>query len=227
MRRKTIGTIGFILAGLLGAPIAPQGDRALAQTIVGSRHDFSTAGWSGGQICLPCHTPHNADTTVINAPLWNHQLTTKTFLTYSSPTLNATTAQPDGTSKLCLSCHDGTVAIDSFGGTTGTTFMIGSRAVGRGPQDLQDEHPISFTFDTTLATADGALFNPAVKTTTIGSGTKTKTGTLDGIMLYAGKVQCATCHDVHNNFVAGGVGGQPLLKITKVSSTLCLTCHDK
>ena len=43
-----------------------------AQTIVGSKHDFSTQAWNtsvGQQICIVCHTPHNASTTVTNAPL--------------------------------------------------------------------------------------------------------------------------------------------------------------
>ena len=47
-----------------------------SQTIVGSAHDFSDDSWNTtGQICLVCHTPHNADVTVNNAPLWNHETT--------------------------------------------------------------------------------------------------------------------------------------------------------
>ena len=91
---------------------------ATAQTIVGSSHDFSgqTAWNTSGEICKVCHTPHNAITTVTNAPLWNHQMTNATFQLYTSATMNATTGQPDGSSKLCLSCHDGTVALENFGG---------------------------------------------------------------------------------------------------------------
>jgi hypothetical protein len=223
---------GFILLGtiLLATGLvlfSSSGQRATAGTILGSPHDFSAAGWNTtGQICKVCHTPHGADTTVTGAPLWNHAVTIKTFLLYSSPTLNATVGQPDGSSKLCLSCHDGTVALDSFGGATGTTFMTGSEAVGAGPKDLTDDHPISYTFDTALATADGGLFDPATKTATIGSGAFTKTGTIAAVMLYGGKVQCASCHDVHNNFVAAA-GSTPLLKISKTNSQLCLTCHNK
>jgi hypothetical protein len=225
--KKLILVVGIILFGTALLVVSLPGQRATAGTIVGSPHDFSTQGWSGGQICVACHTPHNANTTVTAAPLWNHAVTTKTYLLYSSPTLQTTVAQPDGASKLCLSCHDGTVAIDSFGGATGTNFMTGDHAVGAGPKDLTDDHPISFTFDTALATADGGLFDPATKTVTIGSGTFTKTGTISAVMLYSGKLQCASCHDVHNNFVAGGGGGDPLLKISKASSALCLSCHNK
>ncbi len=197
---------------------------ASAQTIVGSQHDFSAAGWSGGKICVACHTPHGADTTVTTAPLWNHAVTAKTFALYASPTLNATGAQPDGDSKLCLSCHDGTVAVDSFGGATGTTFMSGGQAVGAAPGDLANDHPVSFLYDATLATADGGLHNPATTNVTIGSGSFTKTGTIAAVLLRNGKLQCSSCHDVHNNYV---VAGTPLLKMTEASSALCLACHNK
>lgn len=219
--RRSVGV--SVAAGSL----AIWGAAAMAGTIVGSPHDFSTTGWAGGQICIACHTPHNANTSVTDAPLWNHAVTTKTYTLYSSPTLNATTGQPVGVSKLCLSCHDGTVAVDSFGGGTGSTFMSGGPAVGAGPSDLSNDHPISVTYNTALATLDGALFDPSTKTVTIGSGTQTKTGTIAATMLYSNQIQCASCHDVHNTFTVGGVNGDPLLRVSKAGSTLCLTCHNK
>ncbi|MCP4665925.1 MAG: cytochrome C, partial [Deltaproteobacteria bacterium] len=105
-----LGTMGFVSVSYA--------------VIAGSAHDFSTQPWMAahnGQICLPCHTPHNADTSVTDGPLWNHQVTTvATYTLYTSSTFEATdSGQPDGRSKLCLSCHDGTVAVDSFGGVTG------------------------------------------------------------------------------------------------------------
>jgi predicted CXXCH cytochrome family protein len=196
----------------LALMLAPMGASAL---ISGSAHDFSTQGWAGGEICVACHTPHNADTTVPEAPLWNHALTTSVFTVYSSVTgtLDATVGQPDGISKLCLSCHDGSVALDSFGGNTGTIFIGGPANLGT---DLTDDHPISFTYDTALATTDGELHDPAVATTVLG-------GTIDADLLSGGKMQCSSCHDVHNT----NVQADPLLVITTASSTLCLTCHDK
>jgi len=198
-----------------------------AGTIVGTQHDFSTSTWSGGQICVACHTPHNADTSVSGAPLWNHEVTTTSFTTYSSPTFDGSTGQPGGTSKLCLSCHDGTVAIDSFGGASGATFMTGPSAVGRGA-NLSDDHPISFTYDAALASTDGGLHNPTSTNVTIGAGgDKPKTGTIAETMLIANQVQCASCHDVHNGNTVPGTAGQPLLKVSKTGSALCLTCHNK
>jgi len=189
-----------------------------AGTIVNTKHDFSTSGWSGGEICVACHTPHNADISVTDAPLWNHDLSTMVYTLYDSPTLNATTVQPTGTSKLCLSCHDGTVAYDN---TTTGTKMTGTSAVGS--DGLNNDHPISFTYDATLATADGALHDPSTTDVQIGSGTDVKSGTIETAMLIDGQVQCATCHDVHNKFTDGG----SLLRVSIAASKLCLTCHDK
>lgn len=189
-----------------------------AGTITGSAHDFSGSAWAGGQICVACHAPHNT-AVLTEAPLWNHALSTATYTLYSTSTMNATAGQPGGVSKLCLSCHDGTVAVNSFGGTTGTTMISGSKNLGT---NLTNDHPIGVTYDAALVTADGAL-NAITTAVTIGSGTKTKTGTIASNMLYAGKLECASCHDVHNTFTSGS----NLLKVSSAGSAICLTCHNK
>ena len=137
------------------------------------------------------------------------------YTLYSNGTLNAVPGQPDGVSKLCLSCHDGTVAVDSFGGVAGATMIGAINPAADVTTDLSDDHPISFTFDTALATADGELFDPATDPSGLGS-------TIDADMLFSAKVECASCHDVHN--AAGNVS---LLLIDNAGSALCLTCHDK
>lgn len=195
----------------------------LAGTITGSSHDFSTSAWSGGRICVACHTPHKSNTAVADAPLWNHTNSTATYTLYSSPTLNATVGQPGGGSKLCLSCHDGTVAIDSFGGATGTTMITAANKLGN---NMKSSHPVGFTYDTALATADGSLHDPATKTVTIGSGTQTKTGTISNVLLYGGKLECDSCHDVHNTFTVGAKGSG-LVKVDQAGSKICLACHNK
>jgi len=196
----------------------------MAGTITGSEHDFSSIN-PDGQICVNCHTPHNADTAVASAPLWNHDVTQATFTLYSSPTMNSSPGQPTGSSKLCLSCHDGTVAIDSFGGTTGNNFLTPSDSAYIGT-DLSDDHPISITYDTALATTDPGLLDPSVTTVTIGQGgDKTNTGTVSNLLLPADQVQCSSCHDVHNNFVPPAE--EDLLVVTKQNSSICFTCHNK
>ena len=235
MQARTTMRAGFVtgLAAAAGIMMGLTGGAAWAGVITGSAHDFSGRSYTGGQICIACHTPHGGDTTVTDAPLWNHTVTTATYTLYSSGTLNAgPLAQPSGVSKLCLSCHDGTVAVDSFGGAAGgAETLTGRVAVGAASQgSLANDHPIGFTYDNTLATADGSIFDPATRNVTIGAGgSRSKTGTVAALMLFNGKLECASCHDVHNTFTANdGAGvGDPLLRVSKAGSTICLTCHNK
>ncbi|MCB1915273.1 MAG: hypothetical protein KDG52_06100 [Rhodocyclaceae bacterium] len=69
-----------------------------------------------GQVCVYCHTPHGASSTV-EAPLWNRTRKSHTFQTYdllNTVTLTQTVTQPGPNSLTCLSCHDGTTAVDSI-----------------------------------------------------------------------------------------------------------------
>ena len=224
LSRNLIGGVAAsVLMGLLSS-------QAVAGTITGTVHDFSalTVGNFNGELCAVCHTPHNSDTSVTAAPLWDHEVTTQVFTMYDSPTMDASpsgTGQPGGASRLCLSCHDGTVALDSFGGATGSIFMTNpDKTVGAGG-DLTDDHPISITYDAALSVLDPGLNNPDTTTVTIGeAGDKTRTGTVTALMTSAGSVQCSSCHDVHNGFT---IGATPLLKVTNQGSAICLSCHNK
>jgi predicted CXXCH cytochrome family protein len=199
------------VAGLLAgfqSPSYPQ--------ITGSAHDFSGIH-EGGQICIFCHTAHNADMTVVDAPLWNHDTTTKTYTLYNSPSMDAVTTQPSGVSRLCLSCHDGTVAVDSYGGNQGVIFLGGSLAIGA--DGLANDHPVSFPYTDSLADLDGELFPPSSTPSGLGS-------TIARDMLSNSSLECSSCHDVHNGGAAASVDDN-LLIITQSGSQLCLTCHDK
>ncbi|NOY06087.1 MAG: cytochrome C [Chlorobi bacterium] len=195
-----------------------------------SHHDFSGASWSGNQICRPCHVPHNAITTVPNSPLWSHQLSTASYTVYSSSTLDAQVNQPLGTTKLCLSCHDGTVAIENHAGQTNGTRYTTWGKVGT---DLRDDHPISFVYNTALATSDGELYDPSTRSSGLG-------GTIEDDLLDNGRVECSTCHDphisrntqgcsgCHNAHGGFGMTGRTLsLRVDNAGSALCLTCHKK
>lgn len=207
--KRTIRELLFAIIAIIGLATFSQA------AITGSAHDFSSRPWSNGQICLPCHAPHNG-INVANAPLWNHQLSTATYTMYSSPTLDAEVAgQPSGISKLCLSCHDGTVAVDAFGNSQGGSFFISAHSnMGT---DLSDDHPISFIYDSALAQVDGGLYDPTVQA----SGVAGSSGTIDQDMLFAGSMECSSCHEVHNanNF-------NNLLLKPNGGSGLCLTCHN-
>ena len=103
----------MIVLLVLGAgPLSAQG----MLSIVNSKHDFRAT--SNAQIrsasaqdaCMFCHTPHNANP---GPYLWNQKLSTTNFPTYNSTTMhaNVTPIQSQDVSKLCLSCHDGTIAL--------------------------------------------------------------------------------------------------------------------
>lgn len=65
------------------------------------------------EVCVYCHTPHGASSQ-ITAPIWNRTINTATYAIYDKPrTLNQAISQPGPNSLTCLSCHDGTIVIDS------------------------------------------------------------------------------------------------------------------
>lgn len=233
MKNLKLGKVTVLLATLL------MGNGAMATTlktpgIRGSDHDFArfimlnTKGTALDEICIFCHAPHRnglPDTSGEDAPLWNHTITTATFTPYTSATMNAVPGQPNGVSKLCLSCHDGTVAIDSYGRNVPNAHFISDAQFGTGSKvigtDLTNDHPVSFVYDPALAAADGKLNDPT--TSTILPGLNSLTGTIQEKLLdRSGQVQCTSCHDVHN-----GQGINKLLKVNNTGSALCLTCHNK
>lgn len=190
--------------------------------ITGSAHDFNGDPWNTtGELCRPCHTPHNAypptGTGAQLVPLWNHTSSATTGYTmYSSPTgtLDGTMATAPGSVSLaCLSCHDGTVALDSFGGVTGGTNITGSTLLSK---DLSNDHPISFSYQSSITGGDTEL-----KATTELSGLPGG-GSIADDLLFTGNMECASCHDVHNT---PGIAG--LLVKANTASALCLTCHIK
>src|SRR5262249_29445761 len=136
-------------------------------------------------VCIFCHTVHR---TTGQSPLWSHVLSATTnYVVYSSPTLKATVGQPDRSSRLCLSCHDGTVALWMVSSRTTPIRMAGGisglpSGAGTLGTDLSGDHPISFVYDQNLVTLDPQLHAPA---------TLDKKVKLDPLQ----KVQCVTCHD--------------------------------
>ncbi len=191
---------------------------SFGQHIAGSKHDFSAQTWNTtGEICIVCHTPHNANISITNSALWNHAITVSNFQVYTSGTFKGVAGQPDESSKLCLSCHDGTVALENFGTTTtGTHFISGlSSGISDLGTDMRNDHPLSFTYDATLASADKYIYNPTLQASGLG-------GTITTDLLINNKLQCYSCHDVHN-----GSGVNHLLRTSNAGSALCLTCHNR
>jgi len=194
------------LGAILFALIAPTA--ALAQ-VAGTEHDFSGDVWSGGELCVVCHTPHDADQTEPQSPLWNHDQTGASFDLYTSPTLVEQPVQPRGPTKLCLSCHDGTVAIDQFGGNSGSSYIGGTGLIGT---DLSGTHPVSIEW-THQNDLDGCgnchdVHSPSTF--------------ISELPFFDGYVECATCHDVHNT-----APYQHMLRLDTAGSLICRHCHGK
>ena len=138
------------------------------------------------------------------------------------------TTQPGGVSKLCLSCHDGSIAISAYGNFKGSTISsqdststmkIASRAAIGGLTgtngDLSNHHPIGFVYQTAF-NADTELADP----TTVLNGTMRIKD-----VLYNGQMECVTCHDVHNS--KNAPGAEKFLWKSDTHSAMCLTCHLK
>ena len=201
--------------------------------IVGSPHDFSAASWNARlEICRVCHVPHDHGRDLGDIGLlWNHQLSTETYTMYAYDSHvqfidGAAETQPVGTAKMCLACHDGSIAIDAFDKYAGGDAWIDDYDNGdykipnhpTNPYDLSNTHPLSVVYD---EAADGGL---APITDPMGGS-----GTIADV-LEDGMVQCMSCHDVHDS-VGESVAGTHLLRVAQKGpsspSGLCLTCHVK
>jgi predicted CXXCH cytochrome family protein len=186
-----------------------------SQSIVNTVHNLSVSGpgtikaTSESEICIFCHTPHNSSPV---GPLWNRQSQGSTYVLYNSSTTQAAPGQPDGASFLCLSCHDGTVALGNvLSLATPITFAGGVTVMPSGPSNLTtglaNDHPVSFVYNSALAAADGELNDPA---------------TLTGpVQLENSKLQCTSCHDPHQNIYTD------FLVASTQNSALCIVCHDR
>lgn len=228
--KSRVGVSGLLFALLV--TLAGGADAA----ITGSKHDLSTTG--GGtikstnqtEICVFCHTPHDAIKNN-NIPLWNHTLSSvTTYGVYTSPTFDgagtvadlgaANNATNAAVSNLCLSCHDGTVAVNSLNNASNanptSTFAgdgkipVGSTNLGSATDALKNDHPVNFTYNPgTGAGLDDGLVAAA---------------SLTGVKLYSNKVQCASCHDPHTS---ADPSGKAFLRVTMAGSQMCLKCHAK
>jgi len=208
---RVVQSIALLAALVL---LAAAADAQVATT----KHNLSVTGpstvkaASETQVCIFCHTPHNASPA---AQLWNRRSPTATYTPYTSTTTRGGAAQPNGASLLCLSCHDGTIALGevlsratpiTMAGAV-TTMPVGS--AGRLGTDLGDDHPISFAYTATLASQrNGEFANPATLTGPV---------KLDA----AGNMQCTSCHNPH------GTAFEKFLVVNNTGSALCITCHLK
>ncbi len=206
--------------------------------------DANVNAWNNKrkEICRTCHVPHDHGAVRYGNQgiLWNHEVTTKaswqmyasdpTMIDYIDGTIES---EPVGTSKLCLGCHDGVTAINQYDGKTpgdtgyggGTTYLMGDYAggfvIGNTGGSMTNNHPISISYD---HLADQRLHDPASAVMSNGDTVSS--------LLVNGRVECSTCHDVHDR---ESVPSTHLLRastkgadVTGVgASDLCFVCHDQ
>ncbi len=204
------------IAGVISCPSPSAG----TTNIINTKHNLS---WSSGpgdikappggedRICVFCHAPHNASPLT---PLWNKNIQGVNYDASAYPPYESTTmvskilTGPTGASRLCLSCHDGTIALGavlvpkdpiSLVGTEGGYIPSRSR-IGR---SLANHHPISFSYY-------DAVSNPEIN----------PNPPLDILLFYNnGVIQCTTCHDPHDN------KNKKFLAVSNENSGLCILCH--
>jgi predicted CXXCH cytochrome family protein len=223
--------------------------------IVGTAHDLSLGATGGllgdnteqggkDRVCVYCHAPHNTYKLdqvdgIDYIPLWNHKVTTQSYFLYDNGGNPAGSLQhksdamiqtgsvgkPGGVSRLCLSCHDGSVGTNEYGAngasshgdaTIKTVAAAGFEAflIG-GNGNLTNHHPIGMDYATVVGT-DNEI-NPA-STTMFGTMTI-------GDLLWNGKMECTTCHDVHNT--KNDPNADKFLWKSDQNSDFCLVCHLK
>jgi len=223
-RRGTMKKLTIILCIAALALCAVPAFAAPGDGIVGSPHDMNLVSNPDplGRVCAFCHTPHHAldDTNADYLPLWSHTLTTQTFLPYDSVTLDAAVTDVlAGPSRLCMSCHDGAIAVDQHYALAGADVRTGDSwgniGVGAGG-DLTNDHPIGFDY-TAVAALDDEIRPETTPTT------NPNIPTIADLLLDEITMTCSSCHDVHNT----DNNEADFLINLQAGSAICLTCHDK
>ncbi len=228
--------------------------------VVGSKHDMTSATGTAAQVtavtdevCVFCHTPHGSDATVTAAPLWNKSLPVGPFNEYTSSTMDGTADLTSSVSLACLSCHDGTQAMDTVLNAPSTAasynYNAGGAEIDSGAvgvmtgtpvpvigTDLRNDHPVSVEYagggltwavvDATNNVANNAndkAFNDPFYTAT-GSGKMAVAGVGGNLPLYnKSGVPFVECASCHDPHSSN----LSFLRISNAASAVCTACHVK
>ncbi len=204
----SIGSGRRILLLLLGAavPLAVVATESQPMAgLKGSKHDFSSEEWTGGDSCIACHAEKREDFPA-DAPLWNPSADFNRRFGDAVRDRDDRRALPGNGTMICMRCHDGTVAKDMFGGLAP-------------PSAANKRHP------TILTTGHGSTNHPVgVAYPAFDKDYRPISAILSEgkVLLPDGKIECTSCHDPHNQW------GQPYMLVkSNRRSALCLTCHKK
>jgi predicted CXXCH cytochrome family protein len=247
--KKTLTLAGLALVGMASAASG----QVLSPVIAGGPHDLTggsalrNANTSiAGQTCVFCHTPHGGANLI---PLWNRSNPTgATYQLYTSSTTDATTtgaAIAASVSGACMSCHDGTLAMDvllnvnglpftpavaftrqtatakatysNSGGGTSNLMSGGLPFIGT---DLRNDHPVTIVYETARAASVSEYVQQ------VASGPKITVGTSNPLPLFGSSagtatIECASCHNAHNNSLGN------FLRKSNAGSAICTSCHIK
>ena len=170
-KTRWTGGVAIAVFALLGA----MGSAPALAGIASTKHNLGSTGtgvnkFDGtGEICVFCHTPHGADTSAA-VPLWNRKLgdpaTYQTYNSLGTSSLDGATAPVGSVSLACLSCHDGTQAMNvminqpgsggynaagaamagNWTGANQTAGAIGSGLITNIGQDLRNDHPVGIQY---------------------------------------------------------------------------------
>lgn len=242
-----------VLAGMAILLSASAAHAQLTATIAGGPHDLSngsalrtTNTTINTQTCVFCHTPHGGSNSI---PLWNRTAPTGgAYQLYTSTTTDVTTTGAQiaaSGSGACMSCHDGTIAVDVLVNVNGVAFgpaatftrqagtakaTYGNTAPGVSNlmngglpflgTDLRNDHPVNVIYETARAAT------PTEFVTQVLSGSKITVGASNPLPLFGtatatATVECASCHNAHNNLLGN------FLRIANTGSAMCLKCHIK
>lgn len=212
---RAIVVVLFSSLLLLSSQAADEQDTTVQNTDVLGSHDFSSSAspmhGPNANACSYCHIPHRG---LSSTPLWNQQLSTQPYGLYTSGTAQNVQVQPavGKTSTLCLSCHDGTVAVGqtvSYGKVT----MTGAMTTSVGTK-MESSHPFSLQ----LPLKDAAHLIPEL---TASQATRDST---KAVHLVDGNIECNTCHNVHNQRI--DKHSPNFLARDNTAGALCLSCHE-
>jgi hypothetical protein len=241
-----LGCVVVLVAGMLAA-LPPGG----ASQVDGSKHDFAgrNAGDKKSGTCTFCHTPHRAYET---ARTWNHTLSRNVYRWSKTATVGGT-PYPSigltwaGAARLCLSCHDGSVAIGDiswFNGRSWTGRPLDpddhdgdNVQIGSATGNLALNHPISFPYPfqgvsstyNGVTTAPGALasgWQPDPTARGIRLFRQTGAAVTAGTAIGSTGIECSSCHDPHNE--PSNVEDDPFLRGSTDAGDpnyICRKCH--
>jgi len=264
--KQTVRFAGSLVIALCLA--FPVWGKSTNQNVAATIHNMSTSAPylfyksdNVDEVCVFCHTPHGGSLT---GPLWNHSLPDAgSFTHYNSATLStylvglSVSRNISNESLLCMSCHDGSVAVDhlinnpnslngapvSFQGvpSTGREIIdlfgtpgprIGSIGNAGSTGNLSDDHPISFSYSSVLADslyAVGASKEDQLRPIGSTADANSALGWKgEGIRLFGSDAR-VECSSCHDPHVNYELDTayRPFLIRPNTGSDLCLACHNK